>query len=221
MRWVLRKKVNADGGIRYKARLVVCGYSQIEGEDFFNTHAPTLSLGSLRVLIALASRLRLNLHNVDIKTAFLHGLIDADINCEIPDGIREFLEDKVAHFDDPVLQLQRAIYGLRQAGYVWLKTYVKSLKSWGFKQCQTDPCVFVKTINGRVLIVAMCVDDTIIAHQSSADLNWLLEQVGKHCKFHNEGDLVWALGMDGSRENAPRPPLDWATALHQQNDAAV
>ena len=75
------------------------------------------------MLIALASRLRLNLHNIDIKTAFLYGLIDADINCEIPDGIREFLEDKVVQMiDDPVLQLQRAIYGLRQAGYmyVWL-----------------------------------------------------------------------------------------------------
>ena len=142
MRWVFRKKVNAACGIRHKARLVVCGYSQIEGEDFFNTHAPTLSLGSLRMLIALASRLRLNLHNVDIKTAFLHGLIDADINCEIPDGIREFLEDKVAHFDDPVLQLQRAIYGLRQAGYVWLKTHVNSLKSWFFQTCQTDPVSF-------------------------------------------------------------------------------
>ena len=202
MRWVFRKKVNADGSIRYKARLVVCGYSQIQGEDFFNTHAPTLSLGSLRMLIALASRLRLNLHNIDIKTAFLYGLIDADINCEIPGGIREFLEDTVVHFDDPVLQLQRAIYGLRQAGYVWLKTYVNSLKSWGFKQCQTDPCVFVKTINGRVLIVAIYVDDTIIAHQSSADLSWLLEQVGKHYKFRNEGELVWALGMEVGRSHS-------------------
>ena len=38
MKWVFRKKINADGSIRYKSRLVVCGYSQIEGEDFFNTH---------------------------------------------------------------------------------------------------------------------------------------------------------------------------------------
>ena len=113
------------------------------------SHCDIGTLGSLRMLIALASRLRLNLHNIDIKTAFLYGLIDADINCEIPGGIREFLGDTVAHFDDPVLQLQRAIYGLRQAGYVWLKTYVNSLKSWGFKQCQTDPCDFVKTITDK------------------------------------------------------------------------
>ena len=194
MKWVFRKKINADGSIRYKSRLVVCGYSQIEGEDYFNTHAPTLSLGSLRILIAIASRFKLNLHNIDIKTAFLYGMIDADINCEIPGGIAEFLADSIANFSDPVLQLQRAIYGLKQAGYVWLQTYMRSLKSWGFKQCQTDPCVFMKRMNGRVLITAVYVDDTIIMHQSNADLNWLLKQIGKHYQFTNEGELRWALG---------------------------
>ena len=199
MKWVFRKKINADGSIRYKSRLVVCGYSQIEGEDYFNTHAPTLSLGSLRILIAIASRFKLNLHNIDIKTAFLYGMIDADINCEIPGGIAEFLADSIANFSDPVLQLQRAIYGLKQAGYVWLQTYMRSLKSWGFKQCQTDPCVFMKRMNGRVLITAVYVDDTIIMHQSNADLNWLLKQIGKHYQFTNEGELRWALGMEVGR----------------------
>ena len=57
----------------------------------------------------------------------------------------------------------------------------------------------MKVINGRKFIVAVCVDDTIIAHESNADLNWLLGQIGKHYKFHDEGELTWALGMEVGR----------------------
>ena len=199
MKWVFRKKVNADGSIRYKTRLVVKGYTQVEGEDFFRTHAPTLSLGSLRIVLAIASRHKLMLHNIDIKTAFLYGAIDADINSEIPDGLFEFEPEKLQGFSDPVLQLQRAIYGLRQAGYVWIKTYMSTLKTMGFKQCNTDPCVFVKTISGRKMIVAIYVDDTIIAHEAKCDLEWFLAEIGKHFKFKNEGELKWALGMEVGR----------------------
>ncbi|MEM1007427.1 MAG: reverse transcriptase domain-containing protein, partial [Myxococcota bacterium] len=119
--------------------------------------------------------------------------------CEIPDGLFEFDPEDVEGFVDPVLQMEKALYGLKQAGYVWLRTYMCSLKSWGFKQCQTDPCIFVKTINGRKLIVAVYVDDTIILHESNADLRWLLSHIGKHYKFHDEGELTWALGMEVGR----------------------
>ena len=78
-KWCFRKKVKADGSIRFKARLVARGFTQIEGEDFFETYAPTLSLGSLRLLIAIASRYKLNIDSIDIETAYLYGDVDAEI----------------------------------------------------------------------------------------------------------------------------------------------
>ena len=203
MKWVFRKKVLADGSIRYKVRLVARGFTQKEGEDFFQTHAPTLSLGSLRMLLALSSRHRMNIHNIDIKTAFLYGNIDADITCKVPEGLFEFddqiSKEEMSSFRHPVLKMDRAVYGLKQAGFVWFRTYTEALKSWGFRQCHSDPCIFIKEIDGRKIIVGVYVDDTIICHESKADLEWFLGQVGKHFDFHNEGELKWALGMEVGR----------------------
>ena len=151
------------------------------------------------MILAIASKHKLMLHNIDIKTAFLYGAIDADINSEIPDGLFEYEPAKLQGFKDPVLQLERAIYGLRQAGYVWIQTYMNTMKAMGFKQCNTDPCVFSKSVSGRMMIVAIYVDDTIIAFEAKCDIEWFLKEMGKHFKFKNEGELKWALGMEVGR----------------------
>ena len=69
----------------------------------------------------------------------------------------------------------------------------------GFKQCDTDPCVFVRTMSGRKMMVAIYVDDTIIAFEAKCDLEWFLAEIGKHLKFTNEGELWWTLGMEVGR----------------------
>ena len=200
-KWVYKKKLNSNGSIRYKSRLVAKGYTQKFGEDYMQTYAPTLSMPSFRLLVALASKFGLDLNSIDIVTAFLYGNLDTPIYMELPDGF--MLDDKskenFSGFKDPVLLLSQTIYGLKQSAYAFHKHLTDNLKAWGFKQCYTDPCLLVKNIGTRKMIVGLYVDNFIIAHESRNDLNWLFERIGKVYKFHDEGPLTWTLGLEISR----------------------
>jgi hypothetical protein len=82
-KWVFKKKIRPDGTIeRYKARLVIKGYSQKECEDFFDTYSPVARLTTIRVLLSLAASHGLLVHQMDVKTAFLNGELDEEIYIE-------------------------------------------------------------------------------------------------------------------------------------------
>ena len=73
-KWVFRRKYNTDGAIQtFKARLVAKGFKQREGIDYFDTYAPVTRITSIRTLFALASIHKLEVHQMDVKTAFLNG----------------------------------------------------------------------------------------------------------------------------------------------------
>jgi hypothetical protein len=84
---VFKKKLRPDGTIeRYKAWLVIKGYSQKEGEDFFDTYSPVARLTTIRVLLSLAASHGLLVHRMDVKTTFLNGELDEEIYMEQPVG---------------------------------------------------------------------------------------------------------------------------------------
>ena len=79
-KWVLRKNMKPDGSIdKYKARLVAKGFKQLEGLEFFDTFSPVTRITSIRLLVAMAAIFDLQIHQMDVKTAFLNG----DLNEEI------------------------------------------------------------------------------------------------------------------------------------------
>ena len=73
-KWIFKRKLKPDGSInKYKAKLVAKGYRQKEGLDYFDTYSPLTRITSIRMLIAIAVLHNLDIHQMDIKTAFLNG----------------------------------------------------------------------------------------------------------------------------------------------------
>jgi len=66
--------MKADGTVdKYKARLVIKGFRQREGLDYFDTYLPVTRITSIRMILAIAALRNLEIHQMDVKTAFLNG----------------------------------------------------------------------------------------------------------------------------------------------------
>ena len=156
-KWVFKKKLRPDGTIeKYKARLVVKGYTQKEGEDFFDTYAPVARLTTIRVLLSLAASHNLLVHQMDVKTAFLNGELEEEIYMEQPDG---FVVDGQ---EGKVCKLLKSLYGLRQAPKQWHEKFERTLTSTGFVANEADKCVYYRHGGGEGVILCLYVDDILI-----------------------------------------------------------
>ncbi|KAL0392270.1 UNVERIFIED_CONTAM: Retrovirus-related Pol polyprotein from transposon TNT 1-94 [Sesamum radiatum] len=103
------KKYKADGSIdKYKARLVAKGFKQKEGLDFFDTYSPVTRITSIRVLIAVAALYDLEIHQMDVKTAFLNGKLDEEIYMEQPEGFVVLGQEKKSHYVETILKKFKA-----------------------------------------------------------------------------------------------------------------
>ena len=79
-KWIFCNKTDEEGNvICNKARLVAQGYSQMEGVDYDETFVPVVRMESIRILLALACQLKFKLYQMDVKTAFLNGLLKEDV----------------------------------------------------------------------------------------------------------------------------------------------
>ena len=88
-KWVfVRKRNDKNEVVRYKARLVAQGFSQRPGIDFDETYSPVMDGITFRYLVSMTVKERLDMHLMDVMTAYLYGLLDADIYMKVPDGYK-------------------------------------------------------------------------------------------------------------------------------------
>jgi len=153
-----------------KARLVARGFSQIYGVDYLDTYAPVVKLASIRILLAIAAIYGLEIHQMDVVTAFLAGDLEEEIYMEQPEGFE-------VGGNDFVCKLRKSLYGLKQAPRVWNQRIRLFLKSIGFDQTYSDPCVYINKETD--IIIAMWVDDLIIFGKDMASINNLKAQLNE------------------------------------------
>ena len=162
-KWVFKLKLNPDNLIaQYKARLVAKGYSQVPGQDFTETTSPVARLASYRTLLALAVKLNLEAHHLDIETAFFNGTLDEEIYMKAPD---RFDTEK-----NRIWKLRKSLYGLKQASHIWNKLLDGTLKKLGFNRCGKDTCVYLFQSETKFIILAVHMDDMLIVSNSKSKL---------------------------------------------------
>jgi hypothetical protein len=123
-KWVFQIKCGPDGEIlRYKAWLVVKGFMQVEGVDYNETFALVVKFTSICTLLALAAKHNLELHQMDVKMAFLNGKLDKEIYMNLPPGFKK---------PNTVWKLKKGLYGLKQAGQEWYKKLRTKFEAIGF-----------------------------------------------------------------------------------------
>ena len=202
-KWVFKLKRDANGEItRYKARLVAQGYSQEAGIDYDEVFAPVAKYDSIRSILAIANQLDLEVHQMDVKTAFLHGDLDNEIYMKQPEGYIDITQP------DKVCKLRKSLYGLKQSARCWNVTIDRSLKESGYVQSTADPCIYTKIEerNGRkcLMIIAVYVDDIVLASNDIEMLNAEKARLNEQFDMEDLGEIHYCLGMSVKRDRAAK-----------------
>ena len=137
-KWVYKIKCGVDNQItRFKARWVVKEYLQQAGIDFDQTFAAVVKPMAFRALFAIAAFYDLDIEQIDVKTAFLHGIIDQLLYLEVPRGYEQ-------QWKDQVCLLEKALYGLKQSPRLWYERLVEFLLTkLGLYRLHADHSIFV------------------------------------------------------------------------------
>ena len=116
-KWVFKLKNGEDGNSpRYKARIVIKGYQPKKGVDFDEIFAPFVKTTSIRTVLSIAASVNLEIEQLDVKTAFLHGKLDEEIYMQQPKGFAEKGKENL------VCRLKKSLYGLKQVPRKWYKS---------------------------------------------------------------------------------------------------
>ncbi|CAL1360546.1 unnamed protein product [Linum trigynum] len=175
---------------RFKARLVVKGFSQRKGIDFDEIFSPVVKMTSIRTVLGLAASLNLEVEQMDVKTAFLHGDLEEEIYMEQPEGFKKEKNE------DYVCRLRKSLYGLKQAPRQWYKKFESVMGEQGYMKTTSDHCVFVKKFpDGDFIILLLYVDDMLIAGQNVSKINDLKKELSKSFAMKDLGPAKQILGV--------------------------
>ncbi|KAJ1519127.1 hypothetical protein ONE63_011270 [Megalurothrips usitatus] len=187
-KWVYKIKRNCNGEVvKFKARLVAVGCAQKYGIDFQDTFAPVVRYSTLRLFFALSVKIGLQIHHVDISTAFLNGDLKEDIYMSQPDGI-ESIPGKV-------YKLKKAVYGLKQASKCWYDKVHIVMTEMGFNQSEYEPCVYLWKDGFKLVIVALYVDDFFIFFNDSSQCDKLKSVLSVNFSTKDLGPVSECLSM--------------------------
>ena len=145
--------------MRYKARLVAQGFSQIPEIDYEETYSPVMDAITFRYLISLAVSEGLDVRLMDVVIAYLYGSLDVNVYMKILEGftLPEAINSKPRSMYS--IKLQRSLYGLKQFGRTWYNRLSQYLLKELYVNNSICQCVFIKKTKTGLAIIAVYVYD--------------------------------------------------------------
>nr|GEV52954.1 reverse transcriptase [Tanacetum cinerariifolium] len=191
VRWVYKAKKNTKGEVeKYKARLVAKGYKQKHGIDYEEVFAPVARLETIRMIIAIVAQHKWKIYQMDVKSAFLNGLLEEEVNVEQPKGyVAKGQEGKV-------LRLKKALYGLKQAPHAWNTRIDKYFQENGFRKCVSEYALYVKFEYESIVLACLYVDDLIFTGNSQSMIDELKKSMTREFEMTDIGLMSYYLSIE-------------------------
>ena len=195
-RWIYKYKLGTPGveEPRFKAHLVAKGYAQREDIDYHEIFAPVVKHVSIRILISIVVQENLELEQLDVKTAFLHGELKEKIYMTPPEGYESQFKD------DEVYLLNKSLYGLKQAPRQWNEKFDKYMAEIGFVRGSYDNCAYTKVLpDGSRIYLLLYVDDMLVAAKNMEAVVELKKELSLRFEMKDLGAAKKILGMEITR----------------------
>ena len=138
------------------------------------------------MVIAIAASENWELHQMDVKSAYLNSPINTPIYMHLPPGYGS--KGKVA-------RVKKGLYGLQQSGNLWHKTLATAFKELSLTRSAVDHGVFYVHDSNSTTIVCSLTDDFAIAASSPVCMNKFKSNLSNHFEMSDLGELAWILGI--------------------------
>jgi hypothetical protein len=175
--------------VRNKSRLVAQGFSQKEGIDYEETFAPIARLEAIKILLAFSVAKGFKLHQMDVKSAFLNGVLEEEVYVRKPPG---FESEK---YPLQVYKLRKAQYGLKQAPRAWYGRLRGFLFERGFEMGKVDQTLFLLRQGRDFLIVQVYVDDIVFGGLSNSLVARFADDMSREFEMSMMGELPFFLEL--------------------------
>lgn len=185
-KWVFTEK-DRDGQMVKKARLVARGCFQKVTEDLF---APVARMSTIRILLSLAVQKNMKIKQLDVKSAFLNGVLSESVYMAVPEGVDVCDSNIASEQKSVVCKLIKALYGLREAPKCWNNTFNDVLSQLGFTRSRIDACLYFNSC----MYILIYVDDVLVVYNDEVDVCKIVEVLKERFKmteFCNDDHLTF------------------------------
>ena len=136
-------------------------------------------MASIGLLLQIAVWSDLLIHHMDVKSVYLNAPLDYEICLKVRMGI--------------MFGNLKILYGLKQSGRTWNKTFHTYLTTQNFMQSLVDPCMYVQNVHNQISIILLWIDDILIASKTEAHLMQIKTRLNSRLKMTDLGKLSWFL----------------------------
>ena len=156
---------------------------------------PSVKMTTLRIVLGLVTIEDMELVQMDVKIAFLHGDLEEDVYMAQPKGYEQPGREQL------VCKLNKALYGLKQGSRQWYQKFDTFMRSQEFKRSQEDYCLYTKKLSdGSQIILILYVDDMLIAGKSKLEIANLKQILSSQFAMKDLGEANHFLGMHIKRK---------------------
>jgi hypothetical protein len=179
---VLKTKPGEDGGDNtYRVHYVAGGHKQVEGIDYSETFTAAAKMPSFRVVLGNAAQEDWEIHQVDVKSAYLNAPLEETVYMTPPPGVLKPGQEGM------VCLLKKGLYGLKQVGRGWEKMLTS---------------VFIRKFNEEHTVIAVATDDMAVTSKRMSDVIRFTSKLREHFDITDLGEMKHFLGFAVRRDRA-------------------